>query len=540
MDIAIIGAGISGLTAAHELSNLNYKITIIERNEDVGGIARTYQNDKQKDCPIEYSWRAFGPYYQNIYNVMKNIPLGKRTILDNLFKLDDTMDKTECNKTEIPYGHSYEIEMLDYFRFIPEFIKYIYSCRERNIKNYSHVNYRKYLEKNKYSKLGIDKLGKTIGPFWGMDYNNASLFDIFHTIEMILQNKSSKLDYNITKYPTNDAWFHPWIKYLKSKNVNILTNHEVKKINIENNIIKSITIFDKNNRKTFTKNYKYYINCTGPEVLEKFLNRHRKNRVITPLYKNIFNVAKNGRQIQMSIYYYLDTKIMLGSGFIYLPNSPWLLIVLPYAHIWGDKYLKKYCSKNIKEVVSIGICQPYEKGNLIKKAWENCTKEEIKTECWNQLINDEQFLDTLCCKKDIKDVNILDFKIWTSYKFKNGKLDTYEPKWGNNTNTIQYRPNAKTDVKNLVLAGAYTNTSTSLFSMESACESGKLAAKQLCKIDNRNENIYLYTKQRFNFTMPIRKIDKFFYNIQNSKKRKIKSKNRLTKKNSRKNIKLNN
>ena len=79
----------------------------------------------------------------------------------------------------------------------------------------------------------------------------------------------------------------------------------------------------------------------------------------------IKNVAKNGRQIQMSVYYYLDTKLKLSSGFIYLPNSPWLLIVLPYAVVWGDDYVKRFCNSKVKEVLSIGICQPYEKGNFI-------------------------------------------------------------------------------------------------------------------------------------------------------------------------------
>ena len=53
--IIIIGGGISGLTAAHELIEQNYKVTLIERNDQVGGLARTYQNKKNKTCPYEYS-----------------------------------------------------------------------------------------------------------------------------------------------------------------------------------------------------------------------------------------------------------------------------------------------------------------------------------------------------------------------------------------------------------------------------------------------------------------------------------------------------
>jgi uncharacterized protein with NAD-binding domain and iron-sulfur cluster len=76
--IVIIGGGIAGLTAAHELVELGYKITLLERNNIVGGLARTYQNKKDKTCPYEYSWRAYGKWYQNVYNIMKRIPYDKK------------------------------------------------------------------------------------------------------------------------------------------------------------------------------------------------------------------------------------------------------------------------------------------------------------------------------------------------------------------------------------------------------------------------------------------------------------------------------
>ena len=71
--VIIIGGGIAGLTAAHELSEQNYKITLIERNTIIGGLARTYQDSKNKICPYEYSWRAYGKWYQNVYDIMKRI-----------------------------------------------------------------------------------------------------------------------------------------------------------------------------------------------------------------------------------------------------------------------------------------------------------------------------------------------------------------------------------------------------------------------------------------------------------------------------------
>lgn len=80
--VIIIGGGIAGLTTAHELLELKYDVILLERNDIVGGLARTYQN---KTCPYEYSWRAFGPYYSNVFNIMSRIKIkDNKTVLDNL------------------------------------------------------------------------------------------------------------------------------------------------------------------------------------------------------------------------------------------------------------------------------------------------------------------------------------------------------------------------------------------------------------------------------------------------------------------------
>jgi len=102
--------------------------------------------------------------------------------------------------------------------------------------------------------------------------------------------------------------------------------------------------------------------------------------------------------------------------------------------------------------------------------------------------------------------------MWDSYVYKNGKMTTYEPKWANNINTIQYRPNPITPISNLFIGGSYTDTTTGTYSMESATESGKIVAKTLCKVDNKKENIFLYTKRKNLKTYLIRYIDSLIYN----------------------------
>lgn len=513
-NIIIIGGGISGLTAAHELVKYGYKIIIIERNDIVGGLARTYQNEKKKICPIEYSWRAYGPWYQNVYHIMKQIPFNdKESVFDQLTILQGGA-KT-CNKKIPNYQKTMDhIPFKDKIKILPYFIQYNISCKERNIDNFSHISLKKFLYKLKVSKYTEDSVGKIVGPYLGFEYTKSSLYDLLYFYEMMITNSSSKYNFNITKYPTNYAWFEPWVKYLSNNKVKIYTNTEVQNIFIQNNKIQYILI--KNKFKKYQKiKADYYINCTGPEVLEKILRPYKN--IYNNYYLSIDKVKKYGHQIQLSVYYYLNKKIFLDrkNTLSYLPNTPWLLMVLPTGHIWGDNYLKKYCDSKIKEVISIGICEPYVKGRLIKKPWSECTPEEIKIESWNQLINDKDFINNICIENNsnINEIKIVDFKMWHSYKY-NGNIETYEPKWANNINTAKYRPNSKSPIDNLIIAGSYTNTSTGCYSMESACESGKIAAKTLCQIDNNVNNIYIHTKKTFIISNPFRTLDYLIYKKQ--------------------------
>ena len=523
-DVIIIGGGIAGLTTAHELLNKNYNVTLFENNPIVGGLARTYQNEMNKICPYEYSWRAFGKWYQNVYQLMKQIPYNeKENVYDKLTILQG--GKKTCNKNIPSYDNTLkQIPLSDYIKLIPFILDYFSSCDKRNIENYSGLSLKKYIQENKFSKKAEDVFGKIVGPYLGFDYHHASVYDLFYGFEMMQNNSDEKNNFNILSLPTNHAWFEPWLRYLKKKGLKLYTNTSIEKIylNQNNSNIDYILAFirDLNKKQIFKADY--YVNCTGPDILYKFFKPYLMYNIQKPFRNwiiDIGKVAKNGRQIQLSIYYYLNIKIYLDNEntLAYLPNTPWLLMVLPTGHIWGDKYLSKYCESEIKEVVSVGICEPYVEGLLIKKPWSKCTNEEIMIESWYQLTHDKDFINNICTEDNIplKDIKVIDFKMWDSYVYKNGRIDTYEPKWGNNINTKEYRPDSVSPIENLFIGGAYTDTSTGIFSMESAAESGKKAALSLIRRDNNNGNIYIHTKEKFSFNTIIKKIDCFLmkYNL---------------------------
>src|ERR1043165_2766396 len=72
--VAVFGAGVAGLTVAHELSRPGYRGTVYETNAEPGGFFRSARKRDAGNLPTEYSWHGLGPWYHNVFDLMKQIP----------------------------------------------------------------------------------------------------------------------------------------------------------------------------------------------------------------------------------------------------------------------------------------------------------------------------------------------------------------------------------------------------------------------------------------------------------------------------------
>ena len=72
--VAVYGAGIAGLSAAHELSRRGWHVSIYESTADAGGFFRSTRRSGDQQMPWEYSWHGMGPWYHNVFDLMRQIP----------------------------------------------------------------------------------------------------------------------------------------------------------------------------------------------------------------------------------------------------------------------------------------------------------------------------------------------------------------------------------------------------------------------------------------------------------------------------------
>ena len=96
--VAVIGGGIGGLTAAHELIERGFDVTVYEAGDRFGGKARSIpvtEGPAASEDPLhcEHGFRFFPAFYQHLPETMARIPFEPTggTVADNLVSTSETL-----------------------------------------------------------------------------------------------------------------------------------------------------------------------------------------------------------------------------------------------------------------------------------------------------------------------------------------------------------------------------------------------------------------------------------------------------------------
>src|SRR5512133_2659078 len=106
--VAVLGGGVAGLTAAHELAERGFEVTVYEARDRLGGKARSLPvpgsgSGGRADLPAEHGFRFFPGFYRHVPDTMKRIP-GPRPghhVFDELVAADRMMLARENGANEL-------------------------------------------------------------------------------------------------------------------------------------------------------------------------------------------------------------------------------------------------------------------------------------------------------------------------------------------------------------------------------------------------------------------------------------------------------
>jgi uncharacterized protein with NAD-binding domain and iron-sulfur cluster len=91
--VAVLGGGVAGLTAAHELAERGFAVTVYEQRTLPGGKARSLPvpgsgTDGRADLPAEHGFRFFPAFYRHVPDTMARIPASGATVFERLVGAD--------------------------------------------------------------------------------------------------------------------------------------------------------------------------------------------------------------------------------------------------------------------------------------------------------------------------------------------------------------------------------------------------------------------------------------------------------------------
>lgn len=494
--VAIFGAGIAGLTAAHEFSKFNYNITVYDSNDESGGFFRSARRPEDNQMPSEYSWHGIGPWYHNVFDVLKQIPTknGNSLYECGLSRPIDFGMAPDKGIAQFDEPKDFVVDVKRMFRmnlkdkiFWAWILFKVWCARKRSEEHYSTIN-AKDAWKAFMSDQSANTWGACFGPWVGSDYCHVSLHQAGHFFRKQLVTKprywhkedndgegwshGARSGWLLLNGPSSEVWFDQWVSYLKERGVDFKWGSPLTVLHAGEKYIEKAVVND-----TLVM-ADIYVLATNPfsanEIIEKSIRLKAD-----PQLQMFKNLVKDGPHNQVSFRIAFKEKIYWPRKrcALVIADSAFNLTLFAQEQVWSASI---GLGHGVASLWTGTACVSKVAGSLHGIALENCTKEQFIDEVIHELTA-SQSLDQL-----IKEANhgrswrtfeIERIEVWHEWKFSKDGISCKQPKWVNSTNTQKFMPTQKTSLENLVLAGAHTKTDVDVWSIEGAVESGRRAVK---------------------------------------------------------------
>jgi uncharacterized protein with NAD-binding domain and iron-sulfur cluster len=504
--VAVLGGGMAGLAAAHELVERGFAVDVYERKQ-LGGKARSIPvagtaAGGRKPLPGEHGFRFFPGFYHHVPDTMRRIPFpgNANGVHDNLVDASETKsprtggraDGTvfgiapDPNEARTPDGmrrvlldsfHSDSLPPHELAYFVERVMVFLTSSDERRFGQWEHVSWWDFIKaegkSDEYKKVLARGLTRAVV---AAKERKASTRTIGNMAEAFICNFEERgndgAPDRLLNAPTNEAWIDPWVRLLRKRGVRFHVGHAVEALGMHGGRVESARARDRKGRRRAIE-ADWFVSAMPAERARRLWSREvlaqdPKLKLMDELYVDWVN----------GIQYYLRKPLHVVRGHMTFIDAPWALTALTQAQFWAHRdFQRDYGDGRQVDSFSIDVSDWDTPGIVYGKPAKRCTREQVAKEVLEQIklhLNDNGS-DVLT--DDMVDSWHLDPAIAWSPKRQRNSND--EPLLVNTIGSWEKRPQARTKVPNLFLAGDYVQTDIDLATMEGANESGRAAVNAL-------------------------------------------------------------
>jgi 15-cis-phytoene desaturase len=266
--------------------------------------------------------------------------------------------------------------------------------------------------------------------------------------------------------PTSDVWIDPWTQYLRNLGVEFLVGTRVTGIHSDGARVTGVAVDGGPPVEA-----DFYIAALPVEVMAQLITNDLKRAA-----PSLANLDKLQTRWMNGIQFFLSQDVPVVNG----RRSIWTRLGRSPLSRSGNSG-RRWTSRNgkrcaVRGILSVDISEWQAPGVVYGKPAQECIAAEIQEEVWTQLKEHLNVGGTTT----LVDRNRLSWFLDPDIEFPNpGTATNAEPLLINAAGSLQYRPEAQVELKNLFLASDYVRTYTDIACMEAANEAARRAVNCL-------------------------------------------------------------
>src|SRR3954463_11316374 len=499
--VAVLGGGMAGLTAAHELAERGFAVTVYERNA-LGGKARSIPvagtaAGGRHALPGEHGFRFFPGFYHHVPDSMRRIPFpgNPNGVWDNMVAADGGKWLRAGDRPDGgPFGlgpDGQQALTVDGLRrilldelgqrdvppnelayFVERLLVFVTSSNERRFGQWEHVSWWDFVRAEHMSPQYKKEIAAGLTrDLVAAKETVASTRTIGHMGEAFVWNIMGRgndgAPDRVLNLPTNEAWIEPWIVHLRSLGVRFAVGRTVETLEGERGRIAAARIRDPRGKRHRIA-ADWFVLAMPVERARRVLGP--KVRALDPALSQLDHLFVDW---MAGIQFYLRRKVDITRGHLTFLDAPWALTALTQGQFWASRdFPRDYGDGSAVDCLSVDISDWDTKGILYGKPAKKCTRQEIADEVWAQIKAHHTAGDKLKDESIIHSWFLDPGIAWVKGRGEN-RNDT--PLLVNTVNTWEKRPKPYTKIPNLFLGGDYVQTDIDLATMEGGNESGRAA-----------------------------------------------------------------
>jgi uncharacterized protein with NAD-binding domain and iron-sulfur cluster len=498
--VAVLGGGVAGLSAAHELVERGFDVTVYEwRKEEFGGKARSMPVPRsgvgnRGDLPAEHGFRFFPGFYRHVVDTMARIPEGQGTVADHLVNARGLMLAQDNGHDEIltPTQRTASIDdigvAIEFMRklgqnvavppselavFLERMLTLLTSCDERRFEQWDRLSWWDYMgaeqKSDAFRKFLADGMTRNLVAARAREMSTRTGGLILWQLIFDLIRVDGRLP-RLLDGPTSEVWINPWIAHLRGRGVVLRDGCEVVEIDCDGRRITGVTVATADGTERVVADH--YISAMPKERLQLLVSPEM--RAAEPRLAALPRLVTRWMNGAM---FYLDDDVPMKRGHAIFIDSEWSLTAVSQRQFWPDVDLTQRGDGRVKGILSVDISEWEQPGRKVPRIAKACSKNQIRAEVWAQIAAhiDDGSLD---------EANVVDFFLDPAIGLPDDpaipppdpkSVENREPLLVNTNGSWADRPDAVTRIPNFFVASDFVRTFTDLATMEGANEAARRA-----------------------------------------------------------------